>query len=564
MKVTQEKLPASQLGLEIEITPEMSKQAYEKTVREFARTVNIPGFRKGKVPRQVLIQRLGSVRIKMAVLEDLIDTGVRQAVDQEKIEAIGNFQLRSSFDELTERFEPGKALTFSAAVDVPPGVDIQNYSGLSFKAEEVTYDASKVDDILEDYRNRVATLVPVEERAVQMGDIAIVDFSGTYIPSEGADSTDIPGGSAQDFQLEMKEGQFIEGFVEGVVGMGVGESKELNLTFPEGYPQEDLAGKPAVFSITLKELKEKELPDLDDDFAQEVSEFETLQELRETLEKRFQDEAEQKTKDNKNAAIFEELLKHIEVELPESMIKREVDFLVTQTVMRLENQGLDIRKTLTQELVEGMRDRARPEAVTRLKRTLGLGEIAKRESIGVSNDELEAKIQEFMQTYKEQDVDPERVRKVLEDELLEDKVLEWLETNGTFELVPEGTLTTDETDSSDDSETPPEESIQDVASEASSDVESEAAEVDTSVVVDVEASPVEDVPSSPDEQPVDEQPVDELEMSDESMTSKEESSSKKKAAKTSKSTKSKKTSTEAKKSSKKDDTDTETAENSES
>ena len=559
MKVTQEKLPASQLGLEIEITPEMSKQAYEKTVREFARTVNIPGFRKGKVPRQVLIQRLGSARIKMAVLEDLIDTGVRQAVDQEKIDAIGNFQLRSSFDELTERFEPGKALTFSAAVDVPPDVAIQDYNGLNFRAEEIAYDASKVDDVLEDYRNRVATLVPVEDRTVQMGDIAIVDFSGTYTPSEGEESTEIPGGSAQDFQLEMKEGQFIEGFVEGVVGMGVGESKELNLTFPESYPQEDLAGKPAVFSITLKEVKEKELPDLDDDFAQEVSEFETLQELRETLEKRFQDEAEQKTKDNKNAAIFEELLKHIEVELPESMIKREVEFLVTQTVMRLENQGLDIRKTLTQELVEGMRDRARPEAVTRLKRTLALGEIAKRESVEVSNDELEAKIQEFMTTYKDQDVDPERVRKVLEDELLEDKVLGWLETNGTFELVPEGTLTTEETDTSDDSEARPEELTQDTASEVGSDIEPEPVEVDTSVVVDVEASPVEDVPSSPDEQVVDESIT-----SDESTTNKEESSSKKKATKTGKSTKSKKTSTQAKKSSKKDDAGTETAENSES
>ncbi|MEL6319156.1 MAG: trigger factor [Cyanobacteria bacterium J06626_14] len=444
MKVTQEKLPASQVGLEIELPAEMSKQAYEKKVREFSRTINIPGFRKGKVPRHVLIQRLGAMRLKMTVLEDLIDSGIRQAIDQEKIEALGNFQLRSSFDELAERFEPGQPLTFSAAVDVPPDVSLEEYKGLQVKAEEIKYEPLKVDDVLEDYQNRTATLIPVEDRAVQMGDIAIVDFSGTYVPSEGEEPIEIEGGSAQDFQLEMKEGQFIAGFVEGVVGMNIEEEKELNLQFPDDYPQENLAGKPATFSISLKELKEKELPELDDDFAQEVSEFETLQELRDTLEKRYKDEAEQQTKQNVNAAMFEELLKKISVELPESMIKREVDLLVTQTVMRLENQGLDIRKTLSQELVEGMRERARPEAETRLKRTLALGEIAKQESIEVGKEELEEKIKTFMESYGDQDVDPDRVRSVLTDELLEEKVLAWLEENGTVELVPEGTLTKEE------------------------------------------------------------------------------------------------------------------------
>ncbi|MEO1519325.1 MAG: trigger factor [Cyanobacteria bacterium J06633_2] len=444
MKVTQEKLPASQVGLEIELPAEMSKQAYEKKVREFSRTINIPGFRKGKVPRHVLIQRLGAMRLKMTVLEDLIDSGIRQAIDQEKIEALGNFQLRSSFDELAERFEPGQPLTFSAAVDVPPDVSLEEYKGLQVQAEEIKYEPSKVDDVLEDYQNRTATLIPVEDRAVQMGDIAIVDFSGTYVPSEGEEPIEIEGGSAQDFQLEMKEGQFIAGFVEGVVGMNIEEEKELNLQFPDDYPQENLAGKPATFSISLKELKEKELPELDDDFAQEVSEFETLQELRDTLEKRYKDEAEQQTKQNVNAAMFEELLKKISVELPESMIKREVDLLVTQTVMRLENQGLDIRKTLSQELVEGMRERARPEAETRLKRTLALGEIAKQESIEIGKEELEEKIKTFMESYGDQDVDPDRVRSVLTDELLEEKVLAWLEENGTVELVPEGTLTKEE------------------------------------------------------------------------------------------------------------------------
>ncbi|MEM7769146.1 MAG: trigger factor [Cyanobacteria bacterium P01_A01_bin.37] len=539
MKVTQEKLPASQLGLEIELTPEMSKQAYEKTVREFSRTINIPGFRKGKVPRHVLIQRLGAARIKMSVLEDLIESGVRQAIEQEKIEAIGNFQLRSSFEELAQKFEPGKPFTFSAAVDIPPDVNVQNYKGLHIKAEEIAYEPAKVDDVLEDYRNRTATLVPVEDRAVQMGDVAIVDFSGKYVPAEGEDPIDIEGGSAQDFQLEMKEGQFIDGFVEGVVGMAVGDEKELSLQFPDEYPQETLAGKPAVFVISLKEIKEKELPDLDDDFAQEVSEFETLQELRDTLEKRYKDEADQKTKQNKDAAIFEELLKQVIVELPDSMLKREIDLLVTQTVMRLEQQGLDIRKTLSQELVEGMRERARPEAETRLKRTLALGEIAKQESIEVGKDELETKISDFMSTYKDQDVDPERVRTVLEDELLEEKVLAWLEENGSVELVPEGTLAPDET-----------------TADSDADVET-AAESAAEAVVEVEAVTVESTPETPVASEKVASPVDakddepETAESDDKTVSGEDSSSKK----TTKSTRAKKTTSKSKKTAKSPDDD---------
>lgn len=471
MKVTQEKLPASQLGLEIEIPPEMSKQAYEKTVREYSRSINIPGFRKGKVPRQVLIQRLGVNRIKMAVLEDVIEQALQKAVDQEKIEALGNFQLRSAFEDLAAQFEPGNALTFSAAVDVPPDVSVKDYQALHVKAEEVQYDPAKVDEVLEDYRNRVATLVPVEERPAQMGDVVIVDFTGTYIPAEEEDPIEIPGGSAQDFQLELKEGQFIEGFIEGVVGMQAGETKEVKVTFPTDYPQEDVAGKPATFNVTVKEIKEKELPELDDDFAQEISEFETLQELRDNLENRFRSEAEEQTKKNKVSAILDELVQHLDVELPETMIRREVDFLVTQTAMRLESQGLEIRKMLTEELVGNMRDRSRPEAIARLRRTLALSEVAKRESIEVDEKELAAKIEEFMQNYQDQDVDPERVRQVLEDDLLEEKVLDWLETNGTVELVPEGTLQ-------------PEAAVEDAVEQVEESTESASIAADSDTTVD--------------------------------------------------------------------------------
>jgi trigger factor len=458
MNVTQEKLPESRIGLEIEIPAEMSQKTYEKVLGQLMRSANIPGFRKGKVPRQILIQRLGSVRVNASVIEELVQDGINKALEQEKIEAIGNYQLQSSFDELIGQFKPGQALTFSASVDVAPEVKLSQYTGLSVKAEEVKYDPSRIDQVLDDYRDRYATLVPVEERAAQMGDVAIVDFTGRLAPAEGSDEepTEFPGGSAEDFQVELAEGRFIEGFIDGIVGMKAGETKDVSVTFPESYPQEDLAGKPAVFTITLKELKEKELPELDDDFAQEVSEFETLAELRESLEKQFQEEADKKTASNKEQVILDELVQHIDVDLPQTLIRQEVNYMLSQTAVRLSQQGIDVKQLFTDDMLPRLREQSQPEAINRLKRTLALGEVAKQESIKVEESEIKAKISDMLKDVtpaEQQNIDQDRLLQVVEEDLLKEKILAWLEDNWTVELVPEGTLSqTDETAEADDAE----------------------------------------------------------------------------------------------------------------
>ena len=440
MKVTQEKLPASQIGLEIEITPEMSKQAYEKTLQEYMRSVNIPGFRKGKVPRQVLIQRFGSTRIKAAVVEDLIQSGLQQAIEQEKIEAIGKPELKSAFETLVEQFQPGLALTFAAAVDVAPQVNLKQYSELQIQAEEFEYDPARVESMLDDYRKRSSTLVPVE-RAAQEADLATVDFAGRLTGDLAEDeSAEIPGGSAQDFEIELGEGKFIKGFTEGVIGMTIGETKEVEVTFPDDYPQADLAGKPAAFTITLKELKERELPELDDDLAQEVSEFETLAALRESLETRLQKEAEQKTRQSKQEAMLDKLVEQLEADLPETLLKQEVDYSVTQTAMQFAQQGMDVKKTFTPEIVSMLREQARPEALSRLNRTLVLGEIAKQESISVEEEAVQAKMAEMLIEYAGQDIDQDRLREAVEEDLLREKIFIWLEAHNSIELLPEGSL----------------------------------------------------------------------------------------------------------------------------
>lgn len=477
MKVTQEKLPASQVGLEIEITSEMTKQAYEQIIQKFTRSANIPGFRKGKVPRQVLVQRFGSLQLKAAALEDLIDDSLKQALEQEKIDALGNFQLRSSFEELVMQYEPGSPLTFSASVDVQPEVNLSQYKDLTIQAEEIKPDPERVDKVLEQQREQVATLIPVEGRAAQMKDIAVIDYKGVLVSDDPEVAPEeFPGGQADDFQVELDEGRFIAGFVDGIVGMSVGDTKEVPLSFPEDYPQPTLAGRNVVFTITLKELKEKELPELDDDFAQEVSEFETLAELRESLEKRYQEEADDKTSANKEQAILNELVKYVEVDLPETLVDRELTFMINQTAMQLQNQGLDIRQFFNKDTVPMLKERSRPEAITRIKRTLALGEVAKKESISVEPEELENKIKEVLEELgdQSQQIDRDRLQSVISEDLLREKIVGWLLEHSTVELVPEGTLTKEE----------PEEAETETGEAAAPVSEALASEA----VVDVEAS----------------------------------------------------------------------------
>jgi len=488
MKVTQEKLPASRVGLEIEIPPEASQQAYDKVLQQFMRNANIPGFRKGKVPRQVLIQRYGSGRLKAAALEELLEDTLKKAVEQEKIDALGSFELRSSFEDLVSQFQPGAVLIVSAVVDVPPQATLSAYQGLAVKAEAIEYDPAKVDELLENYRNRSVTRVPVTDRPAQEKDLAIVDFTGQVkMGEDDADLEEIPGGSAQDFEIELVEGKFIPGFVDGILGMNVGETKTVSATFPEPYPQENLAGKPAIFEVTLKDLKEKELPELDDDFAEEISEFATLAELRESLEDRFRTEAEDKTKVNKQEALLKELVIHVEVDLPETLVRREMDYMVTQTAMRLSEQGMDVKKMFTPEIVESLRNSSRGEAIARIQRTMALGEIAKQESLTVTSADVDAKVQEVLTDMGEREVDRDRLREVVEEDLMRDKIFDWLEANNTIELVPEGSLTPE-----------PNEELRSVSVGVESEVSDQAAS-DQTVTVEAVSVAVDESAAEPEE-----------------------------------------------------------------
>ncbi|MFP4132601.1 MAG: trigger factor [Halothece sp.] len=444
MKVTQEKLPDSQVSLEIEIPGEQTQKAYEKVLKNLKQSANIPGFRKGKVPRQVLVQRFGKQRLKEAALEELLQPSIDEAIKEAEVDALGNYQLISQFEELSQQYNPGDPLTFKASVDVPPEIQLGDYKNLKVQAEEVKADSQKVENYLQQKREEEATLAPVEDRAAAMGDTTIIDYEARSEEGEV-----IEGAQATDFELELEEGKFIEGMVEGVVGMNAGETKEIPITFPEDYAREDLAGKTINFTVTLKELKAKELPELDDEFAEDVGEHSSLEEWREALKQQYEEQAQEQTKNNIEQAIVQALIEQTEMELPETMIEQELQTIITQTAMQMAQYGIDVRQMMTKEMVEQMKQRSRPDAIARLKQSSILVEISKQEGLNPTPEEINNKAEEVRKQLEEQeqDYEEERLHEYVEEDLRQEKTLEWLREQVEVELVPEGTLQSEQEES---------------------------------------------------------------------------------------------------------------------
>jgi trigger factor len=429
MQVKATPRPGSRVALEVAIPGSRSQASYEAAVEKLSRSIKLPGFRKGKVPRPVLLQQIGPLRIRATALEDLVDSAFRDALDIEKVSAIGRPELTEGFEVVLERFEPGSDLTITLELDVEPTPSLKKTKGLKAEAEAISYDPARVDELLDQSRKQLATLVPVEGRAAQGGDVAVLSFSGVYADTDEA----ISGGSSDALEVELEEGRMIPGFVEGVIGMAVGETKTVDCQFPESYPQEDAAGRQARFEISLKELKTRELPALDDAFAQQASDKQTLAELREELETRLKDDAERRAKAARHDALLSALVEELEVELPETLIQQEIRNLIEQTAGQIAQQGMDVKRLFTPDLVRSLMDTSRPEAETRLRRSLALKALAAAEAIEVEAEALDAKVKEISRGLSQQgNIDPQRLREVVADDLLQETLLDWLEANSTI------------------------------------------------------------------------------------------------------------------------------------
>lgn len=435
MKVTLEKKEKNQVFLEVEVENDRVKKALERAFREVNQRVNVPGFRKGKAPRQLVERTVGVDYIKQEALEKLIPEVLNQAVEEQSLEVIERPDV-----EIVS-FEDNAPLVFKATVPVRPDVTFSgSYEEISAQAPKVEIDPAAVDERIEQLRQQKSTLETVE-RAIEMGDHAVIDFEGKLA---GADEP-FQGGTATNFTAEVAEGRFIDGFVENLVGMKAGDEKAFDVTFPEAYHAPELAGKPATFTVKVHEVKARTLPEVNDAFAASVGDFNTVADLRANIEKEITEEAD----DNRELLIRQQLLDQVlekaEVELPESMVSREINFLMQQYAQMMQARGMDVSQLFTQEKLGEWRESLREEATKRIKTSLTLGTVAKEQGIIITPEEVDAEIVEYAGMYR---VDPAAVRNqliqsggwnTLADEVLSNKILDWLrdKANVTEGPIPE-------------------------------------------------------------------------------------------------------------------------------
>ena len=429
LNVTTESRPGSRLAVTVTLPGERTKASYEDAITKLSRSVNLPGFRKGKVPRTVVVQQIGSLRIKATALENMVDAAWRDAIKQESLEPISQPDLTDGFEGLLESFQPGSDVSFTLEADIAPTPKLKSTKGLKAEFETVPYDASRVDAMIEDSRKQLATVVPVEGRAAEKGDIAVLGFKGTY----SDDGSEIDGGSADSMDVDLEHGRMIPGFIEGVIGMKAGETKTVDCQFPDDYPKEDARSRKAAFEIELKDLKTRELPELDDAFAKQASEQETLADLRKDLEQRLKDDAERRQTSNRRDALVAALVEQLEVELPEALIQQESRNLLEQTAAQFAQQGMDVKSLFTPELVRNLMQNSRPEAEERLRRSFALTALAEAENIAVDDKAVDDKVEEVKKDLSaDAKIDPARLRQAVMDDLIQEQLMSWLEENSTL------------------------------------------------------------------------------------------------------------------------------------
>ena len=437
LKVKTSSKPHSRIAVEVEVPSDRCKNSYDEALSKLSRSVSIPGFRKGKVPKAVVIQQLGVKRIQASALETLLQKVWTETLDQEGIEPLCEPELKEGFEMILENFDPEKTLTLKLETDIAPTPTLKKTSGLTAEVENLIFDPKNIDDLIEQSRAQLATKVPVCGRAAKKGDIALVSFKGSF----SDDGSDIEGGSADSIEIELEEGRMIPGFIEGVIGMNINDEKILKCEFPKDYHQESAKGRKAEFKVSLEDLKIKELPELNDEFAKQVSDKENMTELRQDLEKRLKEDLDKKQEKNRQESLLNSLVNELEVELPKSLIDQEVRVIVEQTAQNFAQQGIDVKSMFTPELVKSLMESSRGEAEKKLRQKLALKALTESEKIEVSQNEINSKLKEIendIKLSKEKNIDKSRLKEAITDDLLQEKLFAWLEKNNTvLEKAPE-------------------------------------------------------------------------------------------------------------------------------
>jgi trigger factor len=390
MTVKWEKLEGNTGVLTVEVSAEKVNEGLTAAFNKVVKTVNVPGFRKGKMPRPMFEKRFGVESLYQDALDILLPEAYGSAIDETGIEPID----RPEID--IEQMEKGKELIFKATVQVKPEVTLGEYKGLEVEEVDTTVTDEDVAKELETLQNRQAELVVKEEGTAELGDTVVLDFEG-FVDGEAFE-----GGKAENHSLELGSGSFIPGFEEQLVGVATGESKDVEVSFPEEYHAAELAGKPAVFKVTVHEIKGKELPALDDEFAKDVDdEVETLDALKEKIRTRLEDSKKHEAEHHVRDSLVEKAAENAQVEIPEVMVTSEVNRMLQEFEQRLQMQGMNLELyfQFSGQDENALREQMKEEAVNRVRVALTLEAIVKAENIEVTDEEVNAELEKMAGMY---------------------------------------------------------------------------------------------------------------------------------------------------------------------
>ena len=414
---------ANEVKLEITIEAEKFENAIKKVYFQSAKYFNIPGFRKGKAPQNIVERYYGKEIFYEDAFNDLVPAEYDKALKDNNIEAVS----RPEIDIIT--MEKGQDLKFTATVQTKPEVELGKYKGIEIEKIEYNVKKEDIENELKSMQEQNARLVTVDDRAAENGDTATIDFDG-YV-----DGKQFEGGKAEKYDLVLGSHSFIEGFEDQVVGMKIDEEKDVNVTFPKEYFSKELAGKPATFKVKLHELKKKELPELDDEFAKDVSEFDTLDELKKSIKDRLEKDNEQKQKYETEDAVIKAVCENVKVDIPSGMIETETEDMLRNIETRLSYQGLKLEQYLQMmgKTAEEVKKEYEPQAIEAIKSRLMLEAVIKAEKIEATEDEIVEKMKEMAKSYGKSDdkefMENENVRKYIKSGIESEKALEFLVKN---------------------------------------------------------------------------------------------------------------------------------------
>ena len=390
MSLQVEKLEKNMAKLTIEASAEDFEKAIQKVYLKARGRINIPGFRKGKAPRKLIEKMYGTGVFYEDAANDLIPTAYAEALKDCDLEIVSRPEINVT------QIESGKPFIFTAEVAVKPEVTLGEYKGVEVEKSDVEVTDEDINKEVDKERENNSRTIDVDNRAVESGDIIKLDFDGSV------DGVPFAGGKAENYTLTIGSGSFIPGFEDQLIGTKIGEDKDVTVTFPEDYHEKSLAGKEAVFKCKVNAITVKELPDADDEFASEVSEFETLAEYKEDIKKKLTEKKEKEARAKKEAQAVEKAVENATMEIPDAMIDTQVQSMMEDFARRMQSQGLSLEQyfQFTGMDAKKMHDQMKPEALKRIQNSLVLEAVAKAENIEISDEKVDEEIAKMAEAYK--------------------------------------------------------------------------------------------------------------------------------------------------------------------